>query len=95
MWKTSYLNESGRLCQGIGKGTVGPKKQRNKGTGTFMVIHFNNSPFDKRKDILHTRVVCEYRTGKDDPNRMRITIVGEHILVTFDVSTTTGSLELV
>ena len=40
-------------------------------------------------------MVCEYRPDKDEPNRMRITIAGGHILVTFDVSTPTGSLELV
>ena len=58
-WDTSYSNELGRLCQGIGKGAVGPKNQSIKGTGTFKVIRFNNIPFDKQKDICHTRVVCE------------------------------------
>ena len=94
-WDTSYSNELGRLCQGIGRGTVGPKKQRIKGTGTFKVIRFNDILFEKRKDICHTRVVCEYRPDKDDPNRTRITIAGGHSLMTFDVSTPTGSLELV
>ena len=74
---------------------MGPKKQRIKGTGTFKVIRFNDIPFEKRKDICHTRVVCEYRPVKDDPNRTRITIVGGHTLVNFDVYTPTGSLELV
>ena len=63
--------------------------------GTFKVIRFNNIPFDKRKDIFHTRVMCEYRPDKDDPNRTRITIAGGHTLVPFDVSTPNGSLELV
>ena len=40
-------------------------------------------------------MVCEYRPEKDDPNRTRITISGGHVLVPFDVSTPTGSLELV
>ena len=74
---------------------MGPKKQRIKGTGTFKVIRFNDIPFEKRKDICHTRVVCEYRPDKDDPNSTRITIAGGHLLVPFDVSTPTGSLELV
>ena len=43
-----------------------PKKQRIKGTGTFKVVRFNDIPFEKQKDISHTRVVCEYRTDKDD-----------------------------
>ena len=74
---------------------MGSKKQRIKGTGTFKVIRFNDIPFEKRKDIFHTRVVCEYRHDKDDPNRTHITIAGGHTLVHFDVSTPTGSLELV
>ena len=74
---------------------MGPKKQRIKGTGTFKVIRFNNIPFEKQKHICHTRVVCEYRPDKDDPIRTHITIAGGHILVPFDGSTPTGSLELV
>ena len=74
---------------------MGPKKQRIKGTSTFKFIRFNNIPAEKRKDIFHTTVVCEYRPDKDDPKRTRIKISGGHILVPFDVSTSTGSLELV
>ena len=94
-WDTSYLNELGKLCQGIGKETMEPKKERVKGTGAFKVTSFNDIPFVKQKDFCHTRVVCEYRPEKDDHNRTRIAITGGHILVTFDVSTPTGSLELV
>ena len=71
-----------------------PKKQRIKETVTFKVIRFNNTTFDKRKDICHTRVVCEYRPDKDDPTRTLITFAGGHKLVPFDVSTPTRSLEL-
>ena len=74
---------------------MGPNKQIIKVTGTFKVVRFNDINFEKRKGICHTRVVCEYRPDKDDPNRTRITIAVGHILVTFDVSTPTGSLELV
>ena len=99
MWDNSYSNELGRLCQGTVKGTVKgtvvPKKQRIKGTGTFKVIRFNDIPVEKRKDIFHTRVVCEYHPDKDDLNRTCIKIAGVHILVPFYVSTPTGSLELV
>ena len=83
------------MCQVIGKGTMGTKNQKIKGTGTFKVIHFNNIPCDKQKDICHTIVVCEYRPDKDKPNKIRITIAGGHILDPFDVSTSTGYLELV
>ena len=59
------------------------------------IIRFNDIPFEKRKDICHTRVVCEYHPDKDDPTRTLISIAGGHLLVPFDVSTPTGSLELV
>ena len=74
---------------------MGHKKQRIKGIGTFKVIRFNDIPFDKRNDICHTRVVCEYCPEMDEPTRKCITISGGHILVPFDVSITTGSLELI
>ena len=74
---------------------MGPKKQIIKETGTFKVIRFNNIPFYKQKDIWHTTVVCEYRPDNNEPNRTHITIAGGHILLPFDVSIPTGSLELV
>ena len=94
-WDTSYANELGRLCQGIGKGTAGPAQQRVKGTSTFRVICYDDIPSNKMSDIFHTRVVCEYFPDKDDPNRTRITLAGGHICVPYDVSTPTGSVELV
>ena len=43
-----------------------------------------------------TQGSCENsRPDKDDPNRTRITFAGGHICVPYDVSTPTGSLELV
>ena len=40
-------------------------------------------------------MVCEYLPDKNDPNRMRIKISGGLILIHFDLSIPTGSLELV
>ena len=37
------------------------------------------SRLKKRRDICHTRVVCDVRPGKDDPNRTRITVSGGDI----------------
>ena len=36
MWNTSYANELGRLCQGIGKGSKVPSQQRVESTNTFL-----------------------------------------------------------
>ena len=94
-WNTSYANELGRLCQGIGKEDGGGDKQRVRGTDTFRLIHFEDIPEDRRDDICFTNVVCEVRPQKDDPNRTRITIAGGRICVPWDIGTPTASLELV
>ena len=44
IWNKSYSNELGRLCQGVGKGTDGPRNQRVRGTDTFKVIHYADIP---------------------------------------------------
>ena len=46
VWKQSYSNELGRLCQGIGLGTKGPRKQRPQGTNTFNIIDYADIPVD-------------------------------------------------
>ena len=58
-WAVSYVNELGRLCQGIGKGDKGTQKQRVKGTNTFKVIRYDTISLNKREDICHSRVVCK------------------------------------
>jgi len=92
-WDTSYANELGRLCQGIGSGTT-PTSKRVAGTNTFFLINYHDIPAHKRKEICHTMVVCEVRPEKDDPDRTRITIGGSRICYPGDVGTNTASLEL-
>ena len=95
IWETSYSNELGRLCQGIGKGPKGPKQQRVEGTDTYRLIHFSDIPQDRRKEICFSRVVCEVRPQKEDPNRTQITIAGNRIIFPGEVATPTASLELI
>jgi hypothetical protein len=45
-WDTSYANELGRLCQGIGSGTS-PHSKRIAGTNTFFVIDCHDIPAHK------------------------------------------------
>jgi hypothetical protein len=78
VWNTSYSNELGRLCQGIGSGNT-PTKQQIGGTNTFFLIDYPDIPLHKCKEICHTMVVCEVRPEKDDPDRTRITIGGNRI----------------
>ena len=94
-WNQSYSNELGRLCQIMGNGSKGPQKQCIKGTETFRIIRYEDIPVDCRNKITYTKVFCEYRSHKEYPNRMRITIGGNRICYPGDVGTPTGSLELV
>ena len=41
-WDTSYANELGRLCQGIGHDDATASKQRVEGTDTFHPIHYHD-----------------------------------------------------
>jgi hypothetical protein len=91
-WDTSYANELGCLCQGIGLGST-PNSQRVAGTNTFFLIDYQDIPSHKRKGICHTTVVCEVCPEKDDPDRTRITIGGNKICYPGDVGTNTASLE--
>ena len=68
----------GRLCQGIGNNTEGTG-QRVKGMDTFFVVHFDDIPADRRKEITYTSVFCKVRPQKKDPNRTQIAIDGNRI----------------
>ena len=50
-WNQSYSNELGRLCQGIGKVSKGPKQQRVEETATFRIIRHKDIHHDRRNDI--------------------------------------------
>ena len=65
------------------------------GTETFCVIWYEHLPVDRIKEVSDTKVVCEVRPPKEDPNRTRITIEGNRIIYPGDVATPTASLELV
>ena len=94
--ETSYCNELGRLCQGIVREDNGPKKQCVAGTETFKVIRYEDIPQYHRREVCHTKVVCEFFPHKDDPDRTSIQIGGNCIIYPEAVGTTpTASLELV
>ena len=95
VWNKSGSNEFGRLLQGIGSGDQGIKmNQRVAGTDTFKVIHYEDIPVDRRKDITYTSFVCEYKPNKEEKERTRVCIMGTRIVVPYDIGTPTGSLEL-
>eukprot|EP00804_Cyclotella_cryptica_P013681 CCRYP_016123-RA/>CCRYP_016123-RA protein AED:0.28 eAED:0.28 QI:0/0/0/1/0/0/3/0/318 len=94
-WDTSYSNELGRLCQGIGHHPVHKHKKRIDGTDTFKPIQYRDIPNQRKGDVTYTRVVCEIRPQKADPYRTRITLGGDRIRYPGDCGTKTGSLETV
>ena len=69
-------------------------KQGVKGTNTFKVIRYEDTPLDKQRDNCHSHAVCKIRPEKDNPNRIRITVVGGNIFYPGEVATLTGSLGL-
>ena len=95
IWNTSYENELGRLCQGIGKGSKVPRQQRVEITNNFRLIKFADIPQDRRHEICHSMMVCEVKPQKEDPNLTRITVTGSQICYPGDVGTPTSSLNLV
>ena len=56
-------------------------------------IKYQDIPVNRRRDVAHTRVVCEVRPAKAEPNQTRITIGGNTISYTCDCGTKTGCLE--
>ena len=61
----------------------------------FQVIKHGYTPKECPKEVTYTKVVCEVRPQKEDPNRTWITIGGNRIIYPGEVSTPTASLELV
>ena len=94
-WNTSYSNELGRLCQGIGVDPADPSKQRLEGTNIFHPIRYENIPLDRRKEIALSKVVCTFRPDKADPNRTRIAVAVQNIKYPGNIVTKTASLDLV
>ena len=95
LWDKSYCNKLSCLCQGIGKENNGPKKQRIAETETFKVIRYEDILQERRKEVFHTKVVCEVLPHKEYPDITIISIGGNHMMYPGDVGTPTASLELI
>eukprot|EP00957_Ditylum_brightwellii_P031602 2396688-Ditylum_brightwellii.AAC.1 len=71
VWTKSFVNELGRLAQGV--------HNKVKGTDTMFFIPYNQVPQDRRGDVTYGCIVVDYRPQKDEPERMRLTIGGDRI----------------
>ena len=65
------------------------------GTDTVRIIRYKDVPLDRCNKSTYTKVLCEYRYHKEDPNRTRITIRENRICYPGDVSTPKSLLQLV
>ena len=81
VWTTSLANELGRLAQGI----------RNiPGTNTIKFIHKHQVPHNRK--VTYARLVVDYRPGKSDPNRTRLTVGGNLLTYEGDLYTETTDI---
>ena len=80
-WITSFSNKLVRLAQGVG--------DIIKGTNTIYFIDYALIPKDRRIAITYGRIVVDYPPHKTEPNRTRLTVVGNLINYPGDVRTPT------
>ena len=83
-WKNAYGKELGRLAQGL-PGIV-------QGTNTIVFIHRADVPPDRWKDTTYGCIVANFRPEKDDPHRVRLTVVGIRINFPGDCGTPTADM---
>jgi hypothetical protein len=81
-WKLGMSKEFGRLYQGYKSPTP---EHNTKGTDTCKFITKQVVP--KVKKTTYIRIVSEYREQKEDPYRIRMTVGGNLIEFTGDIST--------
>ena len=84
IWSYSYSDEIGRLTQGM--------EVRVKGTDTMHFIHKDEVPRDCFKDLTYGKINCNYREGKAEPNKVRLTAEGDRMNYPGDVGTPTSNL---
>ena len=82
IWTTSLANELGRLSQGI----------RNiKGSNCIKFIYKEQVP--KGRNVTYSRLVVDYRPGKSDPNRTRVTVGGNLLTYEGELYTETTDIQ--
>ena len=74
MKKKSVSNELGRLAQGV--------QNRVDYMGTIIFIHKHEVPPNKR--VTYTNFICDLRSLKNEPERVRITVGGDQLFYAHD-----------
>ena len=84
MWGQAYVNELGRLAQGM--------EGRVKGTNKIFFIPKEDLPAARWKDVTYDRIVVKYCPEKSDPNRVRLTVGGDCVNYPGDCGTPTADM---
>ena len=84
VWGKLFGNEIGRLAKGM--------PGRVDGTNTLFFIYEEKIPQDRIKDVTYRRVVCDVWEVKKEEHRIQLTLGGDRINYTGDVSTPTACL---
>jgi hypothetical protein len=81
LWQRGFGNECGRLFQGI---------RDIPGTDTCFFIKLTNIPTDR--NITYGKIVCDYKPHKKEKERVRLTVGGDILDYSGDVSTSTADI---
>jgi hypothetical protein len=81
LWTRGFGNECGRLFQGI---------QDIPGTDTCFFIELKNIPNDRK--ITCGKIVCDYKPHKKEKERVRLTVGGDRLDYSGDVTTSTADI---
>jgi hypothetical protein len=82
-WTHSFANELGRLAQGVGTRML-------SGTNTINFIPKHQVPLNRK--VTYGRIVTSIRPQKTEKNRTRLTVGGDRLDYSGDVSTPTAGL---
>jgi hypothetical protein len=81
LWTRGFVNECGRLFQGIRDIT---------GTDTCFFIKLTNIPKDRK--ITYGKIVCNYKPHKKEKERVWLTVGGDRLDYSGDVATSTADI---
>jgi hypothetical protein len=81
LWTRGFGNECGRLFQGIWD---------IPGTDTCFFIKLTNIPKDRK--ITYGKKICDYKPHKKEKERVRLTVCGNRLDYSGDVSTSTANI---
>jgi hypothetical protein len=81
LWTQGFGNECGRLFQGI---------RDIPGTDTCLFIKLTSIPKDRK--ITYGKIVCDYKPHKKEKERVRLTVGGDRLDYSSDVTTSTADI---